>query len=273
MRVEQLERRVLGAVVFQDSTTGTRVLGPLRVSARGVHVVRNRSGCYVVFSAPGFKAYTDSFLRQPVAAPPPDGIALGSVSVEISVSDPSGRYLPRRGTVSLPLDPATTRPDEGAWLFAPVGVRLFPSPTYGTVPGWAVIRATVRERGMTDRLPWSLIKVKRAGTENVLATGLADRRGEALVAVPGLPVTTSDTGTGTVLTSEIAVELEVIFDTRVKKVRDPEDLEALAHSPDAYIPDPFALETGQHPDLRSDTTTASLASGKEQTTELTVPLS
>lgn len=271
MILEHVERRVLGAVIFIDATTGTRVRGPLRVEARGVRFVRNRSGCYVVFGAPGFRAYTDSFRVQPVV-PDDDGVALESVTFEMSVRDPQRRYLPRRSAIRLPLDPATTRPNEGAWLFAPVEVRLFPSPGSNTVPGWAVIRATVREQGRTDRLPWSLIKVNREGTTNLLAMGLADRRGEALVAVPGLPVTTSDTGVGRVLTSEIAVELEVVFDTRVRKVRDPEDLEALIHSPEDYIPDPTALETGQPPDFRSTTTAASLASGKEHIAELVVNL-
>ncbi|OLE52293.1 MAG: hypothetical protein AUG51_18850 [Acidobacteria bacterium 13_1_20CM_3_53_8] len=266
MRLEQLERRVLGAVIFLDATTGARILSSLRVEARGVKFVRNRSGSYVIFSAPGFKSYINSFRQQPAS------VALESVAFEISVTDPLRRYLPRRSTIHLPLNPATTRPNEGAWLFAPIEVSLFPSPISSTLPGWAVIRATIREEGKTDRLPWSLIKVKRKGTTDLLATGLADKRGEALVAVTGLPTTTSDTGTGTVLTSEIAVTLEVIFDTHVKKVRDPEDLEALADSPEDYIPDPSALETGQPPDFRSSTTNTKLASGKEQPAELSVKL-
>jgi hypothetical protein len=271
MRLEQVERRVLGALVFLDATTGMRIQSSLKVAAQGVRFVRNRSGAYVIFSAPGLRAYTNAFRQQPVA-PDPASVALETVAIEISVTDPNHNYLPRRSTISLPLDPATTRPNAGAWLFAPLEVRLFPSPNSSTLPGWAVIRATIREEGKTDRLPFSLIKVKRQGATGLLATGLADRRGEALVAVPGLPITTSDTGTGTVLTSDIAVTLEVIYDTRVKKVRDPEDLEALLLSPEDYIPDPSALETGQPPDFQSGTADTSLASGKEHVANLAVKL-
>lgn len=272
MKFEASERRVLGAVSFQDATTGLRVRNPLKVEARGVKFVRNRSGCYVIFAAPKFEDYIDSFSQQPVA-PDERSVATETVAVELKVRDERREYLPRRSTIHLPLNPAPARPPEGAWLFEPLAITLFPSPSAGTIPGWAIIRATVREDGKTDRLPWALIRVKRVGNTEPVALGLADERGEALVAVPGLPVQTADEGAGAVLTSQIPVSIEVVFDTSLEKVRDPEDLEALLLlAPDGYVPDPSALLEGEAPQFRQSTTNANLASGRERRMELNVNL-
>lgn len=273
MSYEHVERRILGAISFHDATTNLRIRRPLKIeAAAGVKLVRNRSGYYVIFAAPGFDAYVNSFSEQPVE-PDPRAVKFETVALELLVSDMLGEYLPRRSTVRLPLNPAPKRPDKGAWLFEPLQVKLFPSPTASTVPGWAIIRATVREEGKRDRLPWALITVRRAGNTDALATGLADHRGEAFVAVPGLPVKTADTGEGKVMTSEIPVTLEVVFDTSVEKVRDPEDLAALTTAPIRFVPDPAALETGKQPQFRSSEKPDTLASGREHRMELTVNLS
>lgn len=273
MSYETLEQRILGAISFQDATTNVRIRRRLKVEgAAGVQVVRNRSGYYVIFSAPGFEAYTNSFSEQPVA-PDPRAMAAETVALELKVSDFRGEYLPRRCTVKLPLNPATKRPDNGQWLFDPIRIKLYPAPTAGTVPGWAIIRATVREDGKRDRLPWALITIRRAGQPEALATGLADHRGEAFVAVPGLPVAAADEGAGAVMTAEIPVSLEVIFDTFLQKVRDPEDLAASLAVPAEFAPDPAILEKGTAPRFRSSKKADTLASGREHRIELTVNLS
>lgn len=270
MSYEQIDRRILGAVSFRDATTNLRIRRPLKVkAAAGVKLVRNRSGFYVIFAAPGFDAYEHSFNEQPVK-PDPRAIEAETIALELKISDPSGEYLPRRSTVNLPLNPVTTRPTQGQWLFNPIDVRVYPAPTASIVPGWAIIRATVREAGTRDRLPWALITVMRKGQPEALARGLADHRGEAFVAVPGLPVTSADEGQGTVMTSEIPVSLKVIFDSSLQKVRDPEDL---ATTPGDFIPDPAVLEAGELPRLRSSQKADTLASGREYRMELTVNLS
>jgi hypothetical protein len=270
---EHLESRILGAISFQDATTNVRVRHALKIEAAAdVKVVRNRSGYYAIFAAPGFDAYTRSFSEQPVE-PDPRAIKAGTMAVELKVFDPRREYLPRRFNVRLPLNPATTRPAPGAWLFDPIEVKLFPAPTAGSVPGWAIIRATVREDGKRDRLPWSLITVRRDGQPEALATGLADHRGEAFVAVPGLPVAAADEGAGAVTTSEIPVSLEVVFDTSLRKVRDPEDLTVRRAAPDDFVPDPAILEAGKAPQFRSSLKSDKLASGREHRMELTVNLS
>jgi hypothetical protein len=271
LNYEQMDRRILGAISFRDATTNLRIRRPLKVkAAAGVRLVRNRSGFYVIFAAPGFDDYESSFNEQPVE-PDPRAIKAETMALELKVSDPSNEYLPRRSTVNLPLNPATSRPAQGQWLFEPIEVRVYPAPTASIVPGWAIIRATVREAGTQDRLPWALITVRRDGQTEALATGLADHRGEAFVAVPGLPVTSADEGQGTVMTSEIPVSLEVVFDSSLQKVRDTEDLATT--TPGDFVPDPSVLEAGGSPGLRSSQKADTLASGREYRMELTVNLS
>lgn len=269
MNYEHLDCRILGAVSFQDATTNLRIRHPLTVEvAAGVKLVRNRSGYYVIFSAPGFNAYVDSFSEQPIE-PDPRAIQTETMALELRILDLHRKYLPRRSTVHLPLNPAITRPSQGGWLFDPIEVKLFSAPTANTLPGWAAIRATVREEGKQNRLPWALITVRRNGKPEPLARGLADHRGEAFVPVPGLPVTIADEGPGAVMTSEIPVALEVIFDTSLQKVPNG----VAPDRPDNFFPDPAVLEAGTAPRFRSSTKNDSLASGREYRMELTVNLS
>src|SRR5262249_18041506 len=134
---EHLDRRVLGAVQFVDSTTGNRILSPLRVTATGVRFTRNRSGQYVVLSHPQLAAHTESFCS------PPGSPAVGSVEVELNVSDPGKTYLERTSTIRLPRDPDPRHADVPESLFRAVDIRLFPAPVSRVEPNWAVIRATV----------------------------------------------------------------------------------------------------------------------------------
>jgi hypothetical protein len=211
---------VLGAVRFLDAVTGLRILDPLVVSAPGVRWLRNRLGYYVIADAPGLARATESFGEQPADVP------VGSVPIALTVRDPGGRYLPRRGTLRLPRDPDPSRADEPESLFRPVDVRLFPAPAAGTAPGWALIRATVFA-GQTDRgLPGALVRVLRQRDGRHLASGLSDRRGEALVAVPGIPVTTWEEGEGPVLATQVEVTLKAHFDPNAADPPDPDDLEA-----------------------------------------------
>jgi hypothetical protein len=226
---EQVDRRVLGAVRFVDATTGSRVRAPLLVEAEGVRWIRNRRGWHVLATAPGLEAHTDAF-RMPPATP-----AVGDTMVELTVRDPGRRYLPRRSSISLPRDPAPDHIATTSSLFQPVDVRLFPSSLAATAPGWAVIRASVTGEAPEEVLSGALIRVVRVSDETHLASGLSDERGEALVAIPGIPVTTWDEGNGEaegeeeeapVLATMIEVRLEVVFDPTAGPIPDPDALEA-----------------------------------------------
>lgn len=216
-------RRALGAVRFVDATTGLRITEPLRVEAPGVRWARTLQGWYAILSAPLVNTASGS-LESPPAAP-----AVGSTPLLATVEDPSGRYLPRRCTVPFPRDPDPAHADEEDSLFRPVAVRLFRSSLAPTAPGWAVVRAQVRDPESGAPLPGALVRVVRFNPpEELLASGLADARGEALVAVPGIPITTwaQGPGPGPVLATRVEAWLHVSWDPEAGPLPDPDDLEA-----------------------------------------------
>lgn len=226
-----VDRRVIAAVRFDDVETELPILAPLVVSAAEplVTLLRKGRGLYVVLSAPGFEAYTATYDLDAPDAPP----APAPITLHFQVKDPAGKYLPRSFTLDLPRS--------GEALFAPRAVRLYPSPTALAAPGSAVVRARVIRKGSREGLPWAVIQVDRVETVNgveqrtTLARGLADQRGEAMVPVPRIPVTTwNGDGAGSVIASEIAIEITAGFDAEAGEVPDPEALiEALGTLPRA----------------------------------------
>lgn len=203
METERVEVRALAAVRFVDAVTGLRVTSPLVVRASGVEWMRNLQNWYVVLKARG------------ISAP-----------FELVVTDPAGRYLPRRCTVPFPRDPDPARAGRADSLFRPVDVRLFRAPNAPTAPGWAVVRASVTHRESDEPLPGALIRVvRRHPPRAVLARGMSDARGEALVAVPGIPVTTWEESSDRVLTAEVEVRVQVYWDPEGGEVPDPDDVE------------------------------------------------
>ena len=219
MSVQRVERRVLGAVRFTDAVTGVEVAAPLKVAAPGVRWLHNRRGWWVMTDAPGLDAHTAAF-AQPPAQPAP-----GSVPVRLTVEDPSGRYLARSATLALPRDPDPAHAADDASLFRPVEVRLFPAPAAaGLSAGWAVVRATVTGAGGA-RLGGALLRVTRKTGGEVLGRGVSDARGEALLAVAGIPVTTWTEGSGGVLSTAVETKVQVLWDAAAGPLSDPDDLE------------------------------------------------
>ncbi len=213
MTAELLDRRVLAGIRFVDGVTGLAIARMLAVSAPNVRWIRNRSGDYVVAGAPGLEAHVTAFAAAPGAPP------LGTLDMTLTVRDPLGEYLPRRATIELPRDPDPTHGDQPGSLFRPVTVPLYPAPIARTAPGWAVLRVTAQG------LPGALLKVVEDGTDRVLARGQTDARGEALVAVPGIPVTTFNTGTGPVLATEVAATIQAFAAAEGAEPSDPDELE------------------------------------------------
>jgi hypothetical protein len=220
--LESLDRRVLGAVRFVDAVTRRRVEDALHPRASGVRFIRNRPGDYVMLEAAGFGAHTSSF-EPPVSPPAP-----GSVPVTVEVRDPAGRYLSRQATVHLGLDvdPGNAGVHDGTSLFDVIEVPLFRSPAAPTLPGWAVIRATLEGPGANGVRGGVLLRVVRTSDGLLLGSGMTDERGEALVAVAGIPVTTFGSDTGPVLATSVTVVVEVVADGEAGELPDPADLEA-----------------------------------------------
>jgi hypothetical protein len=221
MILEQVDRRVLGAIRFLDATTQLTIVAPIVIEALGLKLVRNPRGYYVIFKAPGFENYTQDFLQPPIAS---------SINIELKVSDPTGQYLPRRKTIGLPRDPTPPNASQTNSLFKPIDVLLFLAPIGQTAIGWAIIRASVTQQGTNRPLSGALLRVLRASDLTHLASGLTDSRGEALVAVTGIPITTWEEQGGPLLTSEIDVILQAIIDPAAGEISDPDDLEARRES-------------------------------------------
>jgi hypothetical protein len=220
MRVEQLDRRVLGALRLIDAPTRRMIGAPLSLSAEGARLVRNRSGLYILFGAPGLRAHVGMF------DVPPSTPALGSLALRLTISDSRGMYLPRQSQIRLPRDPAPNVAPGLDSLFRPIDVTLFPTPSAAVEPGWALVRATVTRVGVPQGIAGALLRVLRASDSALLARGQSDARGEALVAVPGVPITTWGAGDGAVLASAVDAILEVFVDPNAGPIADPDDLEA-----------------------------------------------
>jgi hypothetical protein len=221
--LENVDRRVLGAVRFIDATTQMKVADGLQVQSETAMLRLNRAGLFVIWHVSGLQTHEAAFES------PPTVPAVGSIPVALTVSDTSSRFLPRSCTLQLPRDPDPGHASLAGSLFQPIDVRLLPAPTAPVLSGWALIRATVKKAGSDSVLPGALILVLKADG-SLLARGMSEMRGgtqgEALVAVPGIPVTTfGDGGGGAVISTEIDVTIQTIFDPTATDPPDPDDLE------------------------------------------------
>jgi hypothetical protein len=207
---ESVDRRVLGAIRCVDAITGNSIVSAMSVTSSQLDLRANRKAIYVIFNAPGLNARTAQF--DPVLPWP------APATFEISIQDPSRRYLPRRANVqapqklpppidpSKPFDPATVLSDP-AVVFNPQPVAMFPSPAAPVAPNWGVIHISVIKSGSTplQGLPWTVVQVARSDNKTVLATTVGDARGEAILAIPGLGPEVSGSDTGAVTQATVAV--------------------------------------------------------------------
>jgi hypothetical protein len=191
---------------------------------------------------------------EPPAAPP-----IGSESLVVEVRDPAGRYLPRRVTIALPRDPSPARAAETDSLFRAVDVALYPSPTAPLSANWVELRISLREAVSGDALGGALLRV--IADSRVLARGLTDWRGEGLVPVAGVPVTTWSTEPGAVVVTEIAGSLECYFDSATGTRTSAANVRAGIAPDHPPLPDPQAIETARAT-LPQSTTPVVLAAGR-----------
>jgi hypothetical protein len=141
---------------------------------------------------------------------PPPAPAVGAEPLPIEVRDPGGRYLARRVVMALPRDPDPARAGEADSLVRAMDVPMYPSASAPLGANWVELRVAVRDAANGDALGGALLRVV-AGAR-VLARGLTDWRGEALVPVGGVPVTTWSSEPGAVVITEISASLECYFD-------------------------------------------------------------
>jgi hypothetical protein len=194
MMLERVEQRVLGALRLIDRVTGSPLTRPMRLSADNASLVRNARGYYVVTAARGLEQHTTAF-PQPPATP-----ALGSILCTFTIHDPQQRYLPRLITLNLPRDPDPAHAETADSLFRPLDVALYPAATAQIFHNWSTIRAAVTmgpDPRTAPALRGALLLVIDEADGTRLAGGISDERGEALVIVPGVPVTKfADEGDG-----------------------------------------------------------------------------
>jgi hypothetical protein len=214
--IEDVDRRVLGAVRFLDAGTGRRIERPLEVEAPGVRWIRNRANLYVVADAPGL-----TFLTRQFEYPEPPPEIDPPVTVNATARDASGQYLARAFSFDLPR--------EGEALFEPVDVALYASPSGALVAGWASLRASVADDASGAPVEGALLRVVKPGAtpaeDQVLARGLSDARGEAFVPIPGIPFMTWSDDETAVLTSAVNVRIEAYADPDAARPVDPDTLE------------------------------------------------
>lgn len=251
---------MLAALRFVDAGTRSTIAGRLSITAPGVRIIRNLSGLYVIAEAPGTERYQTRF-ELPAPPLPPIPPLVGSVAVTLSIVDPSGRYLPRSATIAVPRDPDPLHDDQPSSLFRAVDVELFPSPTMPVAAGWATVRLSIKRAGSERGLPFAFVRVRRASDNVVLARGLADERGEVLIGVPGIPVTTWSTDPGSAVTTSTVT-------TRISACFDPAAFDTTTY------PDPKALETAFSTLPHSSDLQLDLASGREvaRRIDVTVPM-
>lgn len=201
--IETVDRRLLGAFQFVDAATGLPVPVAARIEVRGatidgtpvaladdqsIRIAQNRRGVCVIFRAPFFDTYANTFL-DPVA---PAETAAAPMRLALAVSDAGPHHLPQQFQFDLPraLDPAA--PDS---VFQPQPVRLFRAPHATVQDGWAVLRVCVTQAGISPPrpLPGVLVRVfasPRGPADRPIGEGLTEWRGgvagEALVPVIGV---------------------------------------------------------------------------------------
>lgn len=265
IELERAERRVLGALRCVDATTGAPVEGFLQVEAPAEALIqRNRSGLLVIHAWQPLAHYAAAFVSPPTDVPP------GSRVLTLTVSDPLGHYLTRLVRVDLPRDADPANAGQPGSLFRPLPVPMYPSSTGRVGSNWARLSVSVFEVGSGDALGGVLLRVVAAGA--VRAQGLSDWRGEALVPVAGIPVTTWSTGPGDVVITQIQAELQAVADPALI-TRTPQAAVQLGRAPKTLpLVDPVAIEAARA-GLPQASALINLAAGRPLHVSLGVDLS
>jgi hypothetical protein len=214
--LDQRDDRVLCALRCIDATSRVPVESRLRIrSITPPHprIQRNSRGLFVVVEWASLAEHARAFLE------PPAQPSVESLSLKLAIEDPSGCYLPRLVEVLLPRNPD---PLAARNLFEPIEVPLYSSATAPLEANWSVLNVSVHTAA--EALGGALLLVSRNGS--VLASGLSDWRGEALVAIAGVPIISFSDQQDAALTHDLDVVLEGVFNpgtgTRIPlaKVRD-----------------------------------------------------
>ena len=190
-RFEWIEQRALAALRFVDAATGIAVSGTVAATAPGLVLTRKRNGDLVVLSAAGL-----------------DEAAGTAYPLDLSSRDAA--YARRRYVLRLPRDPDPGHSASANSLFQPALVPMLPGPRYPIDGNLAVLRVTVRRTTDDARIGGALVRLTPSLAGLAVARGLTDIAGEALVAVPGVPL--SGPGPGATVVAVFDASVIVLVD-------------------------------------------------------------
>jgi hypothetical protein len=220
MIVEDVERRVWVALRPIDAVSRMPLDAALRVHGAGQRWLGNRTGLLVLheLSEPAaqrgeFEDYEDSF---------PAPTAVAAVTIRATLEDPQGRYLARTVAITLP------RSDVAAVgvlppLFEPIDVPMYPAPSAPLAAPWAALRVRA-ERGGQPAGGCAITVHEVGDTTALLGRGQSDARGEAVIAVPGVPLFIPSGGADAFV-RELEAEATAVFEPAAVG---PPDTDALA---------------------------------------------
>jgi hypothetical protein len=218
MIVEHVEFRVWAALRPVDAVSRRPLDAKLRVFGPGQRWLPNLSGLLVLHELSEPAARREDFLEYEATLPAPAAVA-PSVAIRTTLEDPRGRYLARAVTIELP------RADGGSLppLFEPIDVPMYPAPSAPLAAPWSVVRVHA-ERGGAPAAGCA-ITVHEVGDETqVLGRGQSDARGEAVVAIPGVPLFIPSGGANAFVRERDA-EVTVVFEPTASG---PPDTDTLA---------------------------------------------
>ena len=234
MIVEKVERRILGAMRLVNAVSSLPISHPISIVGEGLRLVRNLHGEYVILDAPGLSEHTRAFET------PPGAPAVQSIKIPVNITDPLGEFLPQRFVVELPRYADPTKANS---IFKPVLIPLYLGPTARSEINWVLVHATVREQTSRKRLPWTLIHVRKKSDDELLATGMSDSRGEALIVVAGILFAMPAEDSSTTVTREIEVHLKSYFDKdQLEPISDADMIQDQPNPNADYLPNVSLLE-------------------------------
>jgi hypothetical protein len=261
LRFEYADRRALAALVFVDAL-GARVVSPVSVTAPPrVRLLHKRPGEMVVMEVPELATH-DTF------AVPPDDTLFGSVPVQLDIR-PAARGLgTRRYELSLPRNPVPAVPLPVDSLFRPIEIPLLPTP--GATPTGLVAALSVTLRRADDgrRIEGALLRLVPEGGRPV-ARALTDAAGEALLLVPGVPLSVA--GPAATVLPDLGATLDAIVDPTLARFHRDDALDAaraaaLRRSTGFVNPDDLEARLAAS---ATATMPVRIAAGRTRTTRLT----
>jgi hypothetical protein len=222
LHYEWIEERVLAGLRFVDAATGAQVSSAVALTAPDLRLIRKRSGDVVVLSA------------DPAGGP----------SYPIDARGRTGEYARRRYMLHLPRDPDPNNAASAGSLFQPAPVPMFPGPRYPISGNLALVRVTVRRSTDNARIGGALVRLTPSLSAVPAARALTDIAGEALLVVPGVPLSGPGPGATVVaafdaaaivlvdpalatFTADAALDTARAADvSRIDGFADPDDIEA-----------------------------------------------